>query len=190
MAGVMRVRRRLRSSRFSTAACLAAGLMVAACGEGAGRQSPVPQRDPVSVSPTAEGASGTEAAVATYRSMWVDMEQAGRTADVDSPRLSDHATGAALQLLKYGLSKDRQDGVVAKGTVSVSPRVVSAEPPRDPSLVQIQDCFDDTRWLIYKADGTLKNDVPGGHYDTKATVQHTRDGWKVVKLYLGAVGSC
>ena len=133
---------------------------------------------------------GIDGAVTTYRAMWKDLEVAGLTSDPTSPRLGDHAAGAALRLLKYGLSEDRRDGVIIKGAVALSPQVDSATPATAPTLVKILDCADDTHWLLYKPDGTLKDDVPGGHFATRATVQRIGQGWMVTNLTMGDDASC
>lgn len=142
---------------------------------------------PVLASPSADPRlGGSAAALAAYRAMWEDLEDAGLTADPNSPRLGDHATGAALRLLKYGLSKDRRDHVVTKGSVVLSPEVESAAPTQ----VMVEDCTDSSHWLVYKSDGTLKDAVPGGHHDTRAVVRRFGHDWKVVALTMDQVGSC
>ncbi|MDF2257668.1 hypothetical protein [Streptantibioticus ferralitis] len=159
-------------------------------------EAPSPARDNGGAPPAPAPASssqpvaGVEDAVAAYRAMWKDLEAAGRTADPNAPQLGDHAAGGALRLLKYGLAKDRQDGVIAKGEVILSPQVESATPAAAPKQVKIVDCSDGSHWLVYKHDGALENDVPGGHHETKATVQHFGTEWKVVDLTMGEVGSC
>lgn len=146
---------------------------------------------PVHTSPSGSSqVGGGDGAVTTYRAMWRDLEVAGLTADPASPRLSDHATGSALRLLKFGLSKYRRDGEIIKGAVVLSPQVNSAASSASPTLVKIFDCADDSHWLVYKRDGTLKDDIPGGRYETKATVQRFGDKWKVAGLTMGEVGSC
>ncbi|WP_269859568.1 hypothetical protein [Streptomyces sp. RPT161] len=152
----------------------------------AGANAGAPPVSPSSSQPV----TGVEDAVAVYRAMWNDFQTAGRSADPEAPQLGNHATGAALRLLKYGLSKDRQDGVVIKGAVSLSPQVESATPATAPTQVKIVDCSDGSHWLLYKHDGTLKNNVPGGHHENKATVQRFGTEWKVVDLAVGEVGSC
>jgi hypothetical protein len=141
-------------------------------------------------SPSATDPSGKDGALAAYRAMWADMEAAGVTADTNSPRLHDHASGAALRLLKFGLSKERNKGVVVKGKLILSPEVISATPSRHPDRVEISDCSDSTHWLLYKPDGDLQNNVPGGHYVTTATAQLNDGQWMVTQLHLGEIGSC
>jgi hypothetical protein len=182
------------SGRCATAVALLATLSLGLVGCAGEEATSPPKRSNAGPAPASSGpgprAVGVDAAVAAYRAMWQDLEAAGLTADPDSPRLGDHATGAALRLLKYGLSKDRQDGVIAKGAVILSPLVESAAPANMPTRVTIEDCTDSSHWLVYKPDGTLKNDVPGGHHDTKATVQRFGSEWSVVDLTMGEAGSC
>lgn len=54
-------------------------------------------------------------ALAAYRAMWSDLTAASKTSDAASPLLDDHATGGALELLRYGLKKAKEDGLVSKG---------------------------------------------------------------------------
>ncbi|MDI5974036.1 hypothetical protein POF50_032625 [Streptomyces sp. SL13] len=156
-------------------------------GSRVGMSRPPGDPAPTSASPRVGlGREDSGAALVTYRAMWSDLEEAGVTADADSPVLGDHATGAALRLLKYGLSKDRRDHVVVKGTVILAPRVVSENSIR----VAVEDCTDSSHWLVYKSDGTLEDAVPGGHHDTEATMRRFGRDWKVEDLAMGPVGSC
>jgi hypothetical protein len=170
------------------AAVLLAHSLLAACSSPTtrveeGSSAAAPSKSPVQP-------AVVQQAVAAYRAMWADMEGAATTSDASSPQLADHASGAALRLLQYMLSKDRQEGLVAKGSAILSPEVTSAKPSENPTRVDIQDCFDDTHWLLYKLDGSLKNNVPGGHYATTAKAQLTDGQWKIMELHLGNVGSC
>ncbi|WP_435602870.1 hypothetical protein [Streptomyces sp. bgisy130] len=118
--------------------------------------------------------------------MWRDLAAASETSDATSPLLDDHATGGALELMKYGLRKAKADKIVSKGAPGVDPQVVSARSQE----VVLRDCVDSTRWLEYKLNGELKNDVPGGHEKAEATVRLSGGMWKVSKLYLHESGSC
>ncbi|MBD0741656.1 hypothetical protein BG418_09175 [Streptomyces sp. CBMA152] len=118
--------------------------------------------------------------------MWQDLTLASETSDAASPRLGDHATGGALELMKYGLAKSKKEDVVSKGAPLVDPRVVSAT---DREVVLV-DCVDDSHWLQYKLNGELKDNVPGGHFKVDATVRPTGGAWKVSNLYMREAGSC
>ncbi|MFI1203034.1 hypothetical protein ACH4VR_26985 [Streptomyces sp. NPDC020883] len=125
-------------------------------------------------------------AVAAYRAMWSDLTAVSAAPDPQAPRLEEHATAGALELMKYGLRKAVKEGVVTKGTPQLAPTVVSA---RDGKVV-IRDCVDGTHWLEYKLNGKLKNDVPGSHFKADATVQRTKGIWKVTHLYMDDSGTC
>ncbi|MYT30922.1 hypothetical protein GTY73_19370 [Streptomyces sp. SID8354] len=118
--------------------------------------------------------------------MWRDFAKASETSDAMSPVLRVHATGGALELMKYSMRKAKQDQVVSKGAPKVDPQVVSATGQE----VTLRDCVDGTRWLLYKLNGELKNDVPGIHTKADATVRFDGGTWKVSKLYLHQAGSC
>ncbi|MBA0049765.1 hypothetical protein E0L36_02250 [Streptomyces sp. AJS327] len=118
--------------------------------------------------------------------MWEDMAQASKTSDASSPQLDDHAQGAALRLLKFGLTQNAKNDVVSRGRPRIAPRVIDATEER----VKLRDCVDDTKWLLYKRDGTLKNHVPGSHDRADAIVEVVKGEWKVTSLYLHEAGSC
>ncbi|MDG4856774.1 hypothetical protein P8605_01095 [Streptomyces sp. T-3] len=122
--------------------------------------------------------------------MWEDMTVASHTADPEHPRLDDHAADGALQLLEFGLEKTRKEKLVAKGAPKVDPRIVSASPSAEPTVVKLVDCVDSTNWLQYKGNGELKDDVPGGHGKAEATVTYRKGRWLVTQLYAHASGSC
>ncbi|MEU6572546.1 hypothetical protein [Streptomyces sp. NPDC046805] len=171
---------------FSAGASAAiAGLLLAGCTDGSSDARPLPDgksETAASRKPDAEHAEAIDA----YRAMWRDLTRASETSDANSPLLDDHASGGALELMKYGLSKSKKEQVVSKGAPQVNPEVVSA----DSQKVVIVDCVDDRKWLQYKLNGELKNDVPGGHFRTDATIRHGQGGWKVSELYMHEAGSC
>jgi hypothetical protein len=90
----------------------------------------------------------------------------------------------------YGLEKAQAERVVTKGAPRLEPEVVRTRPADVPTAVDLEDCMDDTQWLQYKLDGSLKNDVPGSHHHTKATVEYVHGAWKVSKLYVDQAGTC
>lgn len=122
--------------------------------------------------------------------MWADMAAAARTADYRSPGLAQHAAGAALSQLVRGLYAYRQQGLVIKGRPVTHPTVTALSPTGDPTRATVSDCFDDTGWLVYRASGGLKNNIPGGHRHVAATLQDFGGTWKVTRLDTGVEGSC
>jgi hypothetical protein len=169
------------------AAALAAMFLSACSSAGSDEKPPAGRRETATVleSPDAiEQAKGR--ALAAYRAMWHDLTIASATSDISSPLLDDHASGAALQLMKYGLRKAAKKKVVTQGAPRIDPEVLSATTGR----ITLRDCVDDTRWLNYKLNGELENDVPGGHSKTDVIVSRVGDTWKVSYFYLHGDGSC
>jgi hypothetical protein len=122
--------------------------------------------------------------------MWADMATAGLTADYQSPQLAEHATGNALSLLSRSLYTDKRQGLVVKGTQAMNPRALSALPTGAPTTVTLSDCLDDRKWLNYRKNGALENNVPGGLHYTTATVIEMRGEWKVSVVLIRGVGTC
>ncbi|WNE95546.1 hypothetical protein PS467_09425 [Streptomyces luomodiensis] len=121
-----------------------------------------------------------------YRAMWRDLVAASATSDAGSPLLDDHATDGALELIKHGLKNAKKEKVVVKGTPRINPEVVMVAAHK----VRLRDCVDGTDWLQYRLDGKLKNDVPGSHFRTDATVLRKGSVWKVSYLYMHDAGTC
>ncbi|MEV0966463.1 hypothetical protein AB0J25_28440 [Streptomyces sp. NPDC049910] len=163
----------------------AVGLLLTGCTKGSTGIQPLPgaSRDTTpSRSPVAEAAG----ALAAYRAMWGDLAAAAKSSDASHPGLGTHASGAALQLLRHMMTKDREKDVVTKGRLRVYPSVEDSGPAK----VVIRDCADAADWLHYTTDGKLENAVPGGHHRIDATVLQRGDRWRVDQLYIGQVGSC
>lgn len=182
----MKTRRRV-SALLAGGSAAIAGLMAASCAGGSSdvRPLPLPGETSQTAVPRTPDAEQAEA-LAAYRAMWHDLTLASRTSDASSPLLDDHAGGGALELLRYGLRKSQKEGLVSKGAPKVDPDVVTAGAGK----VVVADCVDDSGWLLYKRNGELKDDVPGGHLKTDATVQRVHGIWKVTDLYMHEVGSC
>ncbi|MFF4690477.1 hypothetical protein [Streptomyces sp. NPDC001307] len=167
------------------ASALITGLSLAGCADGSAGARPLPDGKSQTVAPRTSGVEYADA-LAAYRAMWDDLTVVSRTSDASSPLLDNHARGGALQLLKYGLRKSEEEGLVSKGAPKVNPEVVTAGVDK----VVLVDCVDDTGWLLYKSNGKPKDNAPGGHLKTDATVQRFRGAWKVTDLYMHETGSC
>ncbi|WP_240167513.1 hypothetical protein [Streptomyces noursei] len=146
---------------------------------------PLPERTAEATASHAPGAEHT-AALEAYRAMWRDLTKASETSDAAFPTLGDHATGGALELMKYGLRKGKEDKVVSKGAPKVNPKIIRATGRE----VVLRDCVDARNWLEYKLNGELKNNVPGSHFRADATVRPSEGVWKVSHLYMHESGSC
>lgn len=175
-----------------TAVCGAA-TAVAGCGPASGANPPdSPSRFlTVSVSPTPESAAASvQRAVAAYRGMWDVFVAASNSGAADAPDLASYASAAALSTLRKGLASNKSQGVHSQGAPKSAPTVTSVSPSDTPATVTIGDCLDSTSWLIYRSDGELLNDVPGGRRKASATVERTGDVWKVTSFAVMGVGTC
>ncbi|UGQ13584.1 hypothetical protein LO772_08250 [Yinghuangia sp. ASG 101] len=123
-----------------------------------------------------------------YKQMMAAMVQASATSDPGFPLLTKYATGEALVSLRYTLTVNRQNGLVAKGPMRMAPELVSVSP--DGRTAKIKDCLDDTEWLRYQADGTPQDGLPGGRRSTDADVVLVDGAWKVSVLRVSVTGTC
>jgi hypothetical protein len=132
----------------------------------------------------------TDPAVDAYQSMWTAYTRAGLTANPDHPDLARYATGLALTTLRNGLAGYRKQRQVLKGDLVTAPHPANASPANEPTTVSIVDCLDTTNFLVYRADGRLADDEPGGRRAVRATVIRSADGWKVSSFGVQQVGTC
>lgn len=181
---MVRARRWVKVLAAGTSAVIT-GLSLVGCTDDSAGARPLPDGKSQTVASWTSGVEHADA-LAAYRAMWHDLTVASRTSDASSPLLDDHARGGALELLKYGLRKSEKEGLVSKGAPKVNPEVVTAGADK----VVLVDCVDDTGWLLYKSNGEPKDNAPGGHLKTDATVQRFRGAWKVTDLYMHETGSC
>lgn len=166
------------------AGLVAMAWLVAGCGEGEAEGGVVEDKrgEPTASDPPSVARG---AAVAAYLSMWEDVALASHTSDSDHPRLDDHASGQALELVRTIMQGHAEDGHVAKGGPQHEVEVVESAVGRR----EVRDCMDSRDWLMHKADGGLVDDVPGSHRMVEATVE--KDGrWLVTQLTLHQVGTC
>ena len=138
-----------------------------------------PATAPAATATTADPQAEQRAAVlAAYRAYWDDVVAAGRTADWRSPRLDDHATGEALAQTRATLRALARRGLVAKGTVSLRPKVLRLSG----TTAVVYDCNSTSGFLAYDARTGQLRDRPSGQRNGK-TVTLIREGgtWKVTK---------
>lgn len=131
-------------------------------------------------------------AAETYTAMWMTMAEAAETSDWQSPRLSQYATGIALNTLSRGIYIDHTNGHVSRGRPKLSPTVAEVEPRDEPTTVRIADCGDSTDWLKYDATtGQVVDDAVGGRRSISAVVDKHDDGtWRVSDFAVRALGTC
>lgn len=166
---------------------LIAGVTVAGCSGDSSDSKPLPDVSAAETASAPVSESKHAEALAAYRAMWRDLTEAAKTSDVASPQLDDHASGAALDMLKQGLQRGKREKLVIKGSPRLHPVVDGLGSAHK---VELRDCVDSTRWLQYKLDGELKNNVPGGHGKAEATVERDGHAWKVTALAMYPSGTC
>lgn len=204
---------RVHAARYALLAVLVAGLVSSCSSSGPSDSDGISRAPTASTTPThvpATSAAPTTSdmsshassdpsaqelekmAVAAYLEMWSDFTTAGHTSDWQSPLLSQHATAYALQTLEKGLYLDHKDGVVTKGAPVLHPKVKSATPAAQPTLVLVSDCGDSSHWLKYVTEtGKRASKGPGGRQAITAEVRRQPDGsWKVDQFAVEGVGSC
>jgi hypothetical protein len=173
---------------------VALALLAAACsgaeedGRAASTVAPTTAPSAPSTAPATTAApAGPEAEVlADYRAFWDDLVAAGATANPRSPRLDDHATGAALAQARATYTFMRARGLVARGTVKVRAKVVAVRG----GTATVYDCNSTSNFLAYDAKTGKLRDRSSGR-SNGMTVSLVRDGgtWKVAKTAT-EVGTC
>jgi hypothetical protein len=165
-----------------------------------GSQAANPSGDSAPTSPTSiappSSASPADtakaAALNAYDGMWRTFVTAAATADWQSSKLGDHATGIALTKLTRGLHSDHERGVVTKGEPTHTVVVSTIEPQTNPVRVVLSDCSDSSGALKYRADnGQLVDNAAGGRRLINGVVERQADGaWKVSDFGVHEVGTC
>lgn len=184
------------AARRRTAGTTAVGLVcvmaVAACdpGKPAATPSAAPTLSAPSSAATPPSGDAKTLALEAYSGMWKAYAKAGLTANPDEPDLAASATDEALKVLRQGLTAAREKGQIFKGEYVSKPSVVVASPKDNPTSIVIADCIDMTKFLVYKTNGDLANDRPGGRRSAGATVRLRDGSWKVFSFALRERGTC
>jgi hypothetical protein len=198
MASVPRSRSSL-SLRATGPAFLLAVAVLAGCSPGAGAAGSQSTSDPalrsaaptsVPAPPTTDARSAAEAAVlAAYRAYWDDVVAVGATADWQSPRLAEHATGQALAETRTFLQELKAKGLVARGSVKVDAKVLSLSPGGSRAVVY--DCNSTSDFLAYDAKTGQLRDKSSGRSNGKTVVMELQRGtWKLVQVMATEPGRC
>jgi hypothetical protein len=126
----------------------------------------------------------------TYLGMMRTFNKAGQSANPDDPDLPKYATGAALTLLRNGLTSMRNEGLRSKGETIYNPKVESLTPPAAPSTARIRDCMDTRNAVAYKANGEPYQDTPGGYRLVIADAERIDGTWKVTGMGVHGGTAC
>ncbi|WP_173071055.1 hypothetical protein [Phytohabitans houttuyneae] len=105
---------------------------------------------------------------------------------------TDVEVAGALTALQGALRGFRQMGQRTQGAPTLAPAVAgrSNAARGRPATVEVVDCVDTTRWLVYARNGELVDDEPGGRRKVGATVTETGGVWKVTLFGVREVGTC
>jgi hypothetical protein len=122
--------------------------------------------------------------------MWQAYVAASNAGDPQSPELAKYASGNALQTLVNGLTANKSKGLTTKGTPQLNPVQTGFSPADAPTNVTVGDCLDSTHWLLYKPNGDLADNTPGGRHKVTAEVNKGDGGWKVTAFAAQGVGTC
>jgi hypothetical protein len=122
--------------------------------------------------------------------MWDAYVEAAKTSDPDAPDLRRYTSDNALKLIVSALVTNRVDKKIILGDLKIDPKVAAVKTGENPPTATVNDCVDDTKWLVHKSSGELLNDVPGGRHRTTATVKSSNGEWKVSQFTLEGSGTC
>jgi hypothetical protein len=167
--------------RSSSIACvvLATAVSCAPAEEGEASHQPRP-------SDTAEtGAAETpeRLAVTAYEGLMDTVVEGSHQGATDHPYLQRYAKGQALEL-----ARDMLDGATATGEPVLEPKVVESDPDGSPPTVVIEDCADDSQWVLEGVDPEpAEADDFRPH---RVTVTSDGSSWKVQELWFGDYGGC
>jgi hypothetical protein len=186
------------SCRMIGLAFLLAAAVLAGCSSGARTASnpatsaPVPPSSPATSTatrpPTTDARSAVEAAVvAAYRAYWDDVVAVAATADWQSPRLAQHATGQALAETRTFLQGLKAKGLVARGSVKVDAKVLSLSGSR----AVVYDCNSTSNFLAYDAKTGQLRDKSTGRSNGKTVAMERQSGsWKLAQVMATEPGRC
>jgi hypothetical protein len=186
------------SCRMIGPAFLLAAAVLAGCSSGARTASkpatsaPVPPSSPATSTatrpPTTDARSAVEAAViAAYRAYWDDVVAVAATADWQSPRLAQHATGQALAETRTFLQGLKAKGLVVRGSVKVDAKVLSLSGSR----AVVYDCNSTSNFLAYDAKTGQLRDKSTGRSNGKTVAMERQSGsWKLAQVMATEPGRC
>ena len=124
--------------------------------------------------------------LAAYRAGWKAFEQALATANPEDPALPATMVDPQLQSVKANLLADQREGMVARGTTTLHPKVVSISA----TTATVVDCAYSTAELVYASTGKPVPPVtPPENDGVRSTLILTGSTWKVYKQTV-TDGSC
>jgi hypothetical protein len=135
---------------------------------------------------TTSPSAATDAVLAAYRSGWTAFEDAEVNANPLDPMLAATMVNPLLHQVEGSLVADNQEGIVARGPITLHPRLASATA----TSAIVVDCTFSASFLIYKKTGKQVPPVTNPeHVGVKATLVLDGTTWKV-KSQTITEGSC
>jgi hypothetical protein len=140
----------------------------------------------LNISSTTAPSAETVAVLTAYRAEWTAFEHAGVDANPLDPMLAATMVNPLLHQVEGYLVTDNQEGIVARGTITLYPHVASATA----TTATVVDCSYSASFLVYKKSGKQVPPVSGPeHVGVKATLVLDGSTWKVKRQNI-TEGSC
>ncbi|WP_249187433.1 hypothetical protein [Nocardiopsis sp. MG754419] len=118
-----------------------------------------------------------------YTGMMGAVVEASLEGAEDHPDLDRYARGQALEL-----TTDMLDGATAIGEPTLYPEATDIDLESDPATVVVEDCMDNTAWVL---EGYSPRDVSDDSSRLyTATVTQVGDEWLVEELWAGEPNGC
>ena len=146
---------------------------------GASCSSSHPRATPDSTTTTTVTTTTTQqqaAVLAAYRAGWAAFEHAGLTSNIFDPMLPATMVDPLLQQVRRNLAGDQVNGIVARGTFTLHPKVESMTA----TSATVVDCAYSTAILVYAKTGKPVPPITKPEYDgVISTLVLVGSGWKV-----------
>jgi hypothetical protein len=168
--------------------CGVAGVLavhvLAGCALESDSGSAEPSPTPTEAEPSA---TAEELALDAYESMWDVVVEASHEGETEPPELDTYAEDQALALMQHALSGAQEDGAEVTGEPEIAPEVVAASPSPQPDSVEIEDCIDDSQWLL---DAESPSPEAEERRQVDATVAFDGLSWRVSEMRIWEHGTC
>jgi hypothetical protein len=130
--------------------------------------------------------SADAAILSAYRAGWTAFEEAEADANPLDPMLAATMVNPLLHQVEGSLVADNQEGIVARGLITLHPLLASATA----TSAIVLDCTYSASFLVYKKTGKQVPPITGAeHVGVKATLVLDGSTWKVKRQDL-TEGSC
>jgi len=138
------------------------------------------------ISSTTPPPAATQAVLAAYRAGWTAFEHAEVNANPLDPTLAATMVNPLLHQVEGSLVADNQEGIVARGPITLHPHLASATA----TSATVLDCTYSASFLVYKKTGKQVPPITSAeHVGVKATLVLDGSTWKVKRQDI-TEGSC